>query len=87
MGNWQDCLRFTAVKKAEALFLMTDGVTDFALSSDMRGLKNGFIEPINRYLREEPNKLKALKALNNTLDTKQARKLNSDDKTFLWAGL
>ena len=87
MGNWRECLRFTAVKKAEALFLMTDGVTDFALSSDMRGLKNGFIEPINRYLKEEPNKQKALKALNNTLDTKQARKLNSDDKTFLWAGL
>ena len=49
--------------------------------------KNGFIEPINKYLKNEPNKLRALKALNNTLDTKQARKLNSDDKTFLWAEL
>lgn len=87
MRNWKECLRFTDIKKAEALFLMTDGVTDFALRPDMQGLKGGFIEPINKYLKEEPNKLRALKALNNTLDTKQARKLNSDDKTFLWAGL
>jgi len=38
-------------------------------------------------LQAETNKQKALKALNNTLDTKLARKLNSDDKTFLWVGL
>ncbi len=87
MKNWADCLRFTPIEKAEALFLMTDGVTNFALSDDMCELKNGFIEPINQYLKNEQNKTKALKALNNTLDTKQARKLNSDDKTFLWAGL
>lgn len=87
MENWKESLRFTKIGKSEALFLMTDGVTDFALSKDARGLKDGFIEPINRYLQNEPNKLKALRALNNTLDTKQARKLNSDDKTFLWAGL
>lgn len=50
-------------------------------------VENGFIEPINRYLKSEQNKMQALRALNNTLDTKQARRLNSDDKTFLWAGL
>ena len=50
-------------------------------------LKQGFIEPINSYLRKEPNKARALQALKNTLDTERARKLNSDDKTFLWAGL
>ncbi len=87
MKNWADCLRFTPIEKAEALFLMTDGVTNFALSDDMCELKNGFIEPINRYLKNEQNKTKALKALNNTLNTKQAQKLNSDDKTFLWVGL
>lgn len=87
MDNWLESLRFTAIKKADALFLMTDGVTNFALSDDMQHLKNGFIEPINRFLKEEANKTRALRALNNTLDTKQARKLNSDDKTFLWAGL
>jgi serine/threonine protein phosphatase PrpC len=87
MKNWRDCLRFTPISKSDALFLMTDGVTNFALSEDMCRLKAGFIEPINTYLQAETNKQKALKALNNTLDTKLARKLNSDDKTFLWAGL
>lgn len=87
MNQWQSYLRFTKIEKAEALFLMTDGVTNFALSDDMRCLKKGFIEPINLYLQKETNKLRAVKALNNTLGTKQARKLNSDDKTFLWVGL
>lgn len=87
MRNWKQCLRFTRIGKAEALFLMTDGVTDFALAKDVWKLKSGFIVPINRYLKGEENKLRAMHALNNTLDTKEARKLNSDDKTFLWAGL
>lgn len=87
MKNWSECLRFTKISKSESLFLMTDGVTNFALSDDMCSLKKGFLEPINKYLKNEPNKQRALKALHNTLDTKQARKLNSDDKTFLWAGL
>lgn len=87
MDNWEKNLRFTDVNKADALFLMSDGVTGFALSSDMARLKCGFIEPINRYLKSEENKSTALKALNNTLNTPKARKLNSDDKTFLWVGL
>jgi len=87
MKNWRDCLRFTPIEKANALFLMTDGVTNFALAEDMKRLKKGFIEPINSYLQTETNKRRAMQALNNTLNTKQARKLNSDDKTFLWAGL
>ena len=87
MKNWGECLRFTKIDKCESLFLMTDGVTNFALSDDMCSLKKGFLEPINKYLKNEPNKQRALRALYNTLDTKQARKLNSDDKTFLWAGL
>lgn len=87
MSNWEKNLRFTEIDKASSLILMTDGVTGFALNSDMTRLKCGFIEPINRYLNNEENKLRAVKALNNTLDTQKARKLNSDDKTFLWAGI
>lgn len=87
MQNWQECLRFTRFEKADALFLMTDGITNFALSDDSCRLKNGFIEPINRYLKAEPSKMRALKALNNTLNAQKACRLNSDDKTFLWAGL
>lgn len=85
MNNWEKNLRFTDINKVDSLFLMTDGVTGFALSSDMSRLKCGFIEPINKYLKNEESKTKALKALNNTLDTLKARKLNSDDKTVLWA--
>ena len=87
MNNWEKSLRFTEIEKADSLMLMTDGVTGFALNTDMTRLKCGFIEPINKYLRAEANKTKAIKALNNTLDTEKARKLNSDDKTFLWAEL
>ena len=87
MNNWKDSLRFTRIPKSSSLFLMTDGVTGFAIDENNCELKESFLEPINKYLRDEPNKIKALKALNNTLDTKQARKLNSDDKTFLWVGL
>lgn len=87
MNNWAESLRFTKIEKANALFLMTDGVTNFALTEDMCKLKNGFIEPIYQYLKNEPSKTRALTALNNTLNTGKARKLNSDDKTFLWAEL
>ena len=87
MKNWRDCLRFTEIVKANSLFLMTDGVTRFALAHDAKRLKEGFVLPINDYLQAEPNKVRALQALTNTLDTGQARKLNSDDKTFLWAEL
>lgn len=86
MQNWLTSLRFTPIEKAEALFLMTDGVTSFALSEDCQ-LKDGFIKPIYQYLKSEPSKNRAVMALNNTLNTKKACKLNSDDKTFLWAEL
>ncbi len=87
MNNWTESLRFTKIENANALFLMTDGVTNFALTEDMCKLKGGFIEPIYQYLKNEPSKTRALAALNNTLNTGKARKLNSDDKTFLWAEL
>ena len=35
MHNWQDSLRFTKIDKSDTIFLMTDGVTNFALSDDM----------------------------------------------------
>lgn len=87
MKNWREFLRFTKFEKAEALCLMTDGLTDFALSEKSHRLKKGFIEPIHRYLSVEPSKARALKALKNTLNAQKACRLNSDDKTFLWAGL
>lgn len=87
MDDWKDSLRFTPFEKAKSLMLMTDGITGFAFQKDSKSLESGFIEPINRYLSEESCKTKALRALNNTLSTPRACRLNPDDKTFLWAGL
>ena len=87
MDDWKDSLRFTSFEKAQSLMLMTDGVTGFAFTKDYDCLENRFIEPINRFLRAEPNRRKAVRALNNTLDTPRACQLNPDDKTLLWAGL
>lgn len=87
MDDWRDSLRFTTFEKADSLILMTDGVTGFAFNKDMTHLEKGFIEPINRFLHNESDKHRALRALNNTLSTPQACKLNSDDKTLLWAKL
>ena len=64
---------------------MSDGLTNFAFSPDYKRIERGFIAPINEFLRETPSKNKAVRALNNTLNTPQAKKLNSDDKTLLWA--
>lgn len=87
MDDWKDSLRFTTFEKAESLMLMTDGVTSFAFKNNYEELENGFVYPINNFLWQEKNKTKALKALNNTLSTPKASKLNPDDKTFLWAKL
>lgn len=87
MNNWQENLRFTSFENAGSIFLMTDGLTNFSFSSDFRDIEKGFILPINDFLNSEPAKLKATRALINTLNTSQARKLNSDDKTLLWAQL
>ncbi len=86
MDDWKDSLRFTPFEKAESVMLMTDGVTGFAFQKGFGGLEHGFIEPIDRYLSQETDRHRALRALNNTLSNSQACRLNPDDKTFLWAG-
>lgn len=87
MDDWKDCLRFTPFCGAKSIMLMTDGVTGFAFKNDFAEIENGFIEPINSFLTQETNVPRALRALNNTLSTPQANRLNPDDKTFLWADL
>lgn len=85
--NWLQNLRFTTFGKADAIFLMSDGLTNFSFSADYRNIEKNFILPIHNFLKEERNKTKAERALANTLNNAQARRLNSDDKTLLWAGL
>ena len=87
MDDWKDSLRFTPFKEANSIFLMTDGVTGFALKKNMRALEKGFIEPINAFLKNENNTKKASRALKNTLETPKASSLNGDDKTLMWIGL
>ncbi len=85
--NWIQNLRFTPFAKADAVFLMSDGLTNFSFSPDYRHIEKNFILPIHKFLSEENSKAKAERALANTLDNAQARRLNSDDKTLLWARL
>lgn len=87
MDDWKDSLRFTPFKEANSIFLMTDGVTGFALKKNQRSLEKGFLEPINLFLKSEGDAKKAARALKNTLETPKASSLNGDDKTLMWIGL
>lgn len=84
MDDWKDSLRFTPFKKVDSLFLMTDGVTGFALKKDMHTIKDGFVLPIDAFLKAEKNTKRASTALTNTLATPKASRLSSDDKTLMW---
>lgn len=86
MENWQENLRFYEFKKAEFLVLMTDGVTGFVFDK-IGNIRNNFLPPIMQYLDNEPRKNHAIMALQNTLSSHEAMRINGDDKTILWAKL
>ena len=86
-NNWAANLRFTEFSGLDTIFLMSDGLTNFAFSKDFDRIENGFILPIHDFLLTEKPEKKAGRALANTLNNAQARKLNQDDKTLLWAKL
>lgn len=85
--NWLENLRFTPFENVDAIFLMSDGLTNFSFSADFRNIEKQFILPIHNFLNEEKSTVKAKRALANTLNNDKARRLNSDDKTLLWARL
>ncbi len=87
MNDWQDCLRFKDFKNKNRLMLMTDGVTGFVFSDDFYQVRHNFLIPIVEYLDLENRKTYAEQALRNTLNDKQAQRLNADDKTLFWAKL
>ena len=87
MDDWKDSLRFTSFENAHTIFLMSDGLTTFSFSKDFQTIEKSFLQPISDYLSKESCKTKALRALTNTLNTPQASKLNSDDKTLVWIRL
>ena len=87
MDDWKDSLRFTSFDNVDTIFLMSDGLTNFAFSPDFKRIEKGFLLPINNFLAQDISKQKAVRALINTLNTPIAKRLNSDDKTLLWARL
>jgi serine/threonine protein phosphatase PrpC len=87
IDDWKENLRFTNFEKAHTIMLMSDGLTNFSFTPDFNGIEKKFIIPIDNFLTKEKFKSKAKRALENTLNTAQAKKLNPDDKTFLWAKL
>ena len=87
MDDWKDSLRFTSFEGAESLFLMTDGVTKFALEKNTKTPKKGFIDPIDVFLKKEKDVKYASRALKNTLETPKASALSGDDKTLMWVNL
>jgi len=86
MKNWKNNLRFDEFNNARQICLMTDGVTRFALKKDF-DLEKKFMYPVLEFLNNEKNKNYAKKALLNTINSKQAQKISSDDKTFVWIRL
>ncbi|QIG79759.1 PP2C family serine/threonine-protein phosphatase [Stakelama tenebrarum] len=85
--DWRTNLRFSLIDGGyDTIFVMTDGVTDLALSARPGGHEPfmPFFRPIGRYLagatREEGEE-----ALSATLDSGAVRERTSDDKTLVWA--
>ena len=87
MDDWKESLRFTPFCQADTVILMSDGLTNFSFSPDFSRIEPNFLLPISNFLKTEPQKARAERALANTLNTARAQKLNPDDKTFLWAKL
>lgn len=88
-SDWRRRLRFSPIgPDFGTVFVMTDGVTDLALSN--RGAQPRphmpFFEPIARFLsgttREEGER-----ALHATLDSPAMRERTGDDKTLIWASV
>ena len=87
MDDWQETLRFTPFRQAHTLMLMSDGLTNFSFTPDFSRIEPKFLLPINDFLNREKQQARAVRALTNTFNTVRAKKLNPDDKTFLWARL
>lgn len=87
MDDWKDSLRFTHFEQIDRIMLMTDGVTGFVFTNDFEQIHHNFLIPVVEFLEKEKRKTYAIKALKNTLNNDRAQKINSDDKTILWAEL
>ncbi len=83
MKNWADHLRLTAVPFCPtAMFLMSDGVTPFALAKG--GISTGFLKPIWSFLSAKGTE-EGILGVENLLKSDGASKISNDDKTLAWA--
>jgi hypothetical protein len=83
MKNWTDHLRLTVVPFCPtAMFLMSDGVTPFALAKG--GISTGFLRPIWSFLSAKGTEEGVL-GVENLLTSDGASQISNDDKTLAWA--
>lgn len=61
--NWKENLRFTRFENFDTVFLMSDGLTNFAFSGDFQNLEKGFIWPIHEFLAAQKTQTRASRAL------------------------
>ncbi|MEI9851223.1 MAG: PP2C family serine/threonine-protein phosphatase [Sphingomonas sp.] len=81
--RWRDTLRFTPVESFDALLLMTDGVTPFALDRTRAAGAGAFLDPLLNTLDKLAPDI-AERALRNLLARADVRAACDDDKTLLW---
>jgi hypothetical protein len=81
--TWEESLAIEPLPAGvESLFLMTDGVTPFAM--ELNAAKASFYEGVLAYLRRN-GAAKGATAIQRLLDKDEARSKVADDKTLLWA--
>ncbi|MEP9360397.1 PP2C family serine/threonine-protein phosphatase [Sphingomonas sp. KR3-1] len=83
LSDWRERLRFTWVDGFDALLLMTDGVTPFALDRSHAAADSDFLAPLLTMLAGLPPDTGA-KVLRNLLAREDVRAACDDDKTLLW---
>jgi hypothetical protein len=86
LDDWRDHLRFTGFGPSELVVVVSDGSMPFTVAEKFAGLEPRFLKPVSAYLEKTPAEAGG-KALAGTLDREDARRINGDDKTLLWARL
>ena len=71
-------MKLVSRKSFPVSYIREQGFVEF----DAKEYVNNLIKLLSEILKE--NKIKAVKALANTLNTPKAQKINTDDKTLVW---
>lgn len=82
-NRWRDYLRFSPVRSTDAISLMTDGVTPFALSAGEIGPDSQFFDGVHDFL-DSNSAEDGARSIFKLLDSPPSRKASFDDKTLVW---